>query len=339
MNKIKYELDPHNRLVIQKRGKKSHLKRFRRVLDGRFKIGSNNTLIYHVKSPVKGVTQGRKAPHQVKLRGRWSLTKSHDLRLTLNKWRRQVPGDILTLRGEIVGVDSSALIFAVTTKTKEETPSTRVLRLEGRWQADRKNRLTFRVIKGIDKYDTLTLDGIWEIDKNHRIAYRYLKRQVKQKESVRKTIKFNGFWDIRERYRLRYRLDLKGGSFFDFRTSAGIIDKNLIRYEVGIGVSDKMRPVKRVVTLFGRWKIGKGIGLLFEIDYEKGRARAITFGAEAKLTQKERVEFKLKNSFGEDLGMELTLSRRLLEGDGETFLKLLKSDRESALHAGAALRW
>jgi len=334
MEKFRYETDPHNRLFIQKTGSDPHLKRFRRVLDGRFKIGPGNFLIYHVKSPVKGITQDRKAPHQVKLKGRWSLTKDHDLRLTLDKWRRQLPKDTLTLQGEIIGVDSSSFLFAFTTKTGEGALSTQVLKLEGRWQADKKNRLTFRVKKEGGNYDVLTFDGIWEIDKNHRIVYQYVKR----KGSAKKRLTFKGFWDIKERCRLRYQLDLKGRFFFDFRTGACLIDKDTIKYEVGIGISDKMRPVKRVVTLFGRWKIGKGANLLFEIDYEKGRARAVSFGAEARLIGKDKLEFKLKNSFGEDLGMEFTLSRRLIEG-GEAFLKLLKTKRESAAYAGAGLRW
>ena len=98
MEKVRYEIDPHNRLVIKKTGKKTKLARFRRVLDGRFKTDRINSLTYHIKAPIP---QDLNAPHQVKLRGRWSLTKNHDLRLTLDKWRRQTFGDQLTLQGDI----------------------------------------------------------------------------------------------------------------------------------------------------------------------------------------------------------------------------------------------
>lgn len=36
--KVTYESDPHNRLVITKNGRKNKLPRFRQVLDGQFKI-------------------------------------------------------------------------------------------------------------------------------------------------------------------------------------------------------------------------------------------------------------------------------------------------------------
>ena len=48
--KLKYEVDPNNRLVIQETGSKSDLSYFRRVLDGTFKTGPNNTLIYTLKT-------------------------------------------------------------------------------------------------------------------------------------------------------------------------------------------------------------------------------------------------------------------------------------------------
>jgi len=49
--KIKYEIDPRNRLISQKTGKKSHITKYRHVLDGKFKIDKNNNITHHVKKP------------------------------------------------------------------------------------------------------------------------------------------------------------------------------------------------------------------------------------------------------------------------------------------------
>ncbi|MCG2711000.1 MAG: hypothetical protein L6416_01525 [Candidatus Omnitrophica bacterium] len=72
--KVTYEIDPYNRLVINKNGKKSELSRFRQVLDGRFKTDENNTVYYHIKAPMP---QGTDIPYQVKLQGKWSLRKTN----------------------------------------------------------------------------------------------------------------------------------------------------------------------------------------------------------------------------------------------------------------------
>lgn len=339
MERLRYEIDPHNRLVVNQTGRKTRFGRFRRVLEGRFKTGPDNSLVYHIKAPMVGVSPTLKEPHQVKLRGRWSLNKNYDLVLTLNKWRRQRPGDELTLQGEIISAEADSLLFAVTTRSKKDLPSTYILKLQGIWQADKNNRLTFRVKKGKGKYDTLTFDGIWEVDKSHRIVYRYEKSYLKRKKRLKRALTFKGFWDITKRSRLSYRLSLDGKSTFDFRTALGFLAEDYIKYEIGIGVSDKEQPVKRIIILSGRWRIKKDTGLLFEIEYDKGKTRAIIFGAEAKLTKRDNIEFRLKNRLGRDLGMELKLSRRLLKADGQTFLKLLKSKKESSIYVGSAWRW
>jgi len=336
VEKIRYEIDPHNRLVVKKTGRRTKFPRFRRVLDGRFKTDKDNELTYHIKTPV---FEDIKAPHQVKLRGKWSLTEECDLRFTLDKWRRQTFGDQLTLQGDIVDVSRNSLLFAVTTKTKRGVQSTYILKLAGSWQADKHNRLTFRVRKGRGRHDTLIFNGVWEVDKNHRVVYAYEKSQHKRREKLKRILRFKGHWNISRRNSLSYELGLAGKSIFDFRTGVGFLSKNYIRYELGIGVSNKKQAVRRIITLFGKWKIKRGVGLLFEIEYEKGNTGAIVFGAEARLTERNNVEFRLTNTYGRDLGMKLKLSRKLLGGEGEAFLNLLKSRRESRLYLGTGWRW
>ena len=339
MEKLKYEVDPHNRLIVSETGKKLPLSRFRRVFDGSFKTGPDGTLIYHIKGPMYGLEAERKAPHQVKLRGKWSLNKNHDLVLTLDKWRRQTFGDEISLEGQIAAASANSIAFAVTTRSEKNIESRNILRLQGSWQADEHNRLTFRVRKAQGIYDSLTFDGIWDVDKKHRIVYRYEKTQKITKRILKKSIIFEGHWDIAKRNRLSYEISREKNSGFKFRTDIAVLDKNSIKCRIGIGVSDKKQPIRRVITLFGRWKIKRNAGLLFEIKYEEGKVKAITFGADAKLTKQDKVEFKLKNEFRKDLGMELKLSRKLLQGDGETFLKLLKDKKEASVYAGAAWRW
>ncbi|MDD4980923.1 MAG: hypothetical protein PHC54_06640 [Candidatus Omnitrophica bacterium] len=332
MEKLKYEFDPHNRLTV----KSNALRGIRKVLDGQFKIAEHNTLTYHIKAPVPADI---KAPHQVKLKGTWSLTEDHQLRLTLDKWRRRTFGDQLTLQGEILDVQKNSLLFAVTTRTKDDMPSTYILELAGSWQADEHNRLTFRVDKEHSRFDSLTFDGTWQIDENYQITYSYQKEQLARKSKEIHTLVFKGHWDIKDKARLSYVIDSNSDSVFNFNTSIGIFRDNYIRYELGIGLSRKKQPVKRTIILFGRWKIKKTIGLVFEIEQEKGKVQTIVFGAEAKLTGKDTVSFNLRNRLNKEIGAELELSHDIFSGDGQAFLRLLKERRESAILAGVGWRW
>lgn len=332
MEKLRYELDPHNRLVVTK----TELKGFRRVLDGQFRISHHNTLTYHIKAPVPAEI---KAAHQVKLKGTWSLTEDHELRLTLDKWYRQTFGDQLTIQGEIIGVEKNALLFAVTTRTKQDMPSVYILQLAGSWQADAHNRLTFRVNKEQSNFDTLTFEGIWQTDKNYQIIYCYQKEDLARKRKRVQTLVFKGYWDIQDKARLSYVIDKNTDSGFNFKTSIGIFKDDYIKYELGVGLCRKREPIKRSIIFFGRWSIKKATGLVFEVEQENKKLQAIVLGAEAKLSDRGTVLFKLKDSLNREIGAELELSRDIFKGEGQAFLRLLKSRQGSAIQVGVGLRW
>ena len=349
MQKVRYELDPHNRLVIDDSGRKSDLTEFRKVIDGRFKTDKFNNLSYHVKAPHHSLRSGagqaplqedEHIPHQIKLKGEWSLTDNNELRLTLDKWARETFGDQITLQGEILDVDKNSLLFAITTTTKDNTQSTYVLNLGGSWKADENNRLSFHVKKEEGRHDILTFNGVWEIHKNHQIIYQYEKAELIRKKRVTHALTFKGYWGISEKARISYILSKGTDSVFDFKTSAGIFKENYIKYELGIGLVNRAKPITKTVTLFGKWNLKKDVGLIFEIEYENKKTKQIVFGADANLTDKDTISFKLKNDIeNKDIGINLELSHKIIKGDGEAFLRVLKSRQEAAIYAGAAWRW
>ena len=312
MQKIRYEIDPHNRLVLNESGRKSGLSKFRKVLDGRFRTDENNNLSYHIKSPL---SEDENIPHQIRLKGEWSLTDNHDLRLTLDKSARETFGDQITLHGEILEAGKNSILFAVTTTKKDNTHSTYVLSLGGWWKADANNRLSFHVKREKAGYDILTFNGAWEIDKTHQIVYQYEKAHLIRKRRKTHTLMFRGYWDIKDKFRISYVLSKDTDSLFEFKTSAGIFREGHIEYEIGIRLANRPKPIRQTVVLFGKWSLKRNVGLIFEIEYENKKRRAIVFGADAEITHK------------------------ILKLDGEVFLRALKSQRESAVYAGAAWRW
>ncbi len=339
--KLRYETDPYNRLILAPKGKKSPLRKYRRVLTGRFKTDAKNTLIYTVRAPL--AAEGKDLPHQLRLKGKWSLTEDHDLRLTLDKKGRDTLQDKITLKGEILDVKKNSLLFAVTTKTKKNTRLTYVLELGGTWQADRNNRLTFHVQKEKGRHDILTLKGAWDINKDHQITYTYEKASLLRKKKKTHTLTFKGHWNVTERHRISYELSKASDPAFTFRTSAGIFEGNRIIYELGIGLSGSSKPVKRTLTLSGRWKLLKNVGLVFEVKYKDKKPYSMVFGADAELTDKDTVLFRLTNDMeNKDLELSLELSRKILKGDGEAFVRFLRRrsssfprKRESAVYVGA----
>ena len=241
MAKIKYEIDPHNRLT------RLGPARFRTVLDGEFKLDDNNSLAYHVKK-----SDSIDVPQQIKFSGNWSLDTGHNLILTLDKWNNQVEGNKLVLKSSLVTASGNELVFSVETRR-----GIYILKFGGSWQADKYNRLSFNVTKERDSdrgsSDKLTLQGKWEINKQNELVYVYPKN----------IITLRGYWDITEKNRLLYVLNKDLGLKFDFSVAFQRAEKDSLRYGISFGYGAR----KRTVALFGKWRFDKNTGLTFEIKY------------------------------------------------------------------------
>lgn len=337
MQKVRYEVDPYNRLVARDGASSGAFSKFRKTLDGEFRVGEYGGLSYHIKTPLDPLDN---IPNQIRLKGAWSLGDNHDLRFTMDKSCRDTFGDEITLQGEILDVNKNSLLFAVTTRKKENIASTYVLDLGGSWHADKNNKLSFHIKKEGGKSDILTFKGAWDVNDRHEIIYQYRKAGLSSRDRKTHTLVFKGYWDIAPRLRLVYILSGGTDSTFDLKASLGIFEEDRIKYEIGIGLTGRARPLIRTVILSGKWNLKKDTGLIFEMAYGDKTRRSIIFGADARITDRDTVSFRLKRGAdNKDLGAELELSRRILKGEGEAFLRSLVSRKESAVYAGAAWRW
>ncbi|MFH1309761.1 MAG: hypothetical protein ABIH85_03665 [Candidatus Omnitrophota bacterium] len=328
--KTKYEIDPLNRLVIAETGEKSKLPKFRKILDGKIKIDKGNTFTYRVNK-----SQDSTIPQQIKLTGKWSLDDEHNLVLTLDEQHKQCAGDKIKIKGEIIDAKADKLVFSVTTKNTLDQTQAYILELGGTWQADKNNRLTFDVKKEQGKTDRLTLTGKWDIGEQNHIIYTYTNAQLKTGKKITNTITLKGYWDITEKSRILYVLNKKINSQFDFKVSLGKPIKRGLQYEIGVGSV----PSKKKITLFGEWKLNPKLGILFEMPYEEGKLKSVVFGASCKLDRGYDVDFRLKNKLGEDLGIDVKISKKILKDQGEIFLRGITSGEEKQILFGAGWRW
>lgn len=326
---IRYSVDPFNRLVAGKSSGKTRVYGFRHIIDGEFKADKNNSLSYHLKSP----SQSR-LPQQLKLKGNWSLDKNHNLVFALDK-ESYTRADKLTLQSELINADSDKIAFSLGTRDEQGRARFYLLELNGRWQADKYNRLSFRVSRKGPPDDEITLNGAWQVNKRNQLVYTYIRSAGAGKKKSQGTITFKGSWDISKKHRISYILNRENVSGFDFSVSLGEPLKNGMRYEIGIGAA----PKKKRLILFGRWKLNKKLGIILEMPREDGRIKRIAFGAECKLNADYTLEAKLKSYLRRDLGIDLKLSRSIAKNLGEAFLRALREGKEISLTAGAGIRW
>ena len=300
MEKVFYEVDPFNRLIVGKPpGKGSRVKKFRRVIYGRFRTDENNALFYEVNK-----SSGLDVPQKIKFSGRYSLDKDRNFIITLNKWNNQCEGNRLTLKAKIIDAKSNEIALLVSSRADENKGLTYIMKFYGSWQADKHNKLTFGVERGKDAIDDLVLSGAWELNRNNEIIYRHGKDAD--------IITFRGRWDVSHRYRISYLLDKKLNSGFNFRSSLGTLAPEgkspYVTFDIGIGIS-KNRKLNKKIILSGKWKISQDKELVLEIsDIEAG-------------------------------GATLKFKKEMFDRQGVAYIESIIRDKERFIGGGIAFKW
>lgn len=254
--------------------------------------------------------QSRTLRHVDKVR----LSADHSLEVTVTE-SSSADAETLTLKGDMAGVSSDELTCVVTSKKERDVEVASILKLKGRWQADGNNRLSFAVSKEGGRRDILVLDGVWEIGKDNELLYRYKKTGLVTKTKEERILVFRGAWRLTDRDKIAYLLDTSGKSGFLFKAqleNTGIAGRfGVLRYRLGIGVSERKRPVEKVIKFFGT----------LHLD----------------LTKRDSLEFEFTDERGRRLGMAATLSRKLL--GGEAFLRFKRLALESKVEGGLKFPW
>lgn len=305
MRKIRYEIDPHNRLIETGGG-------LRRVIEGEFHI-SDNQLVFCEKNPVPGSDF-----QQVKFSGRWSIDRQK-LVLCLDKWGRQIAGNKLVLRAGLLSANGSEVVFIITNREIDRRQTISLLSLSGRWQIDGKNRLSFIVEKGAGSGGEIVLGASWDLNKRHEIEYRYGSGEGS-------SFALRGRWEITAKDRLSYSIE---GASSKLDIKAWLEHAFSDRLVFTCGAGGQVRN-KRIV-FFGSWKIGK-LGLEFELKGSGHRASSFRFGAAFRPCAGTGVTASLTNTEGKGLGVELVLTKTV--AGGEAFLRLLRESGQAGIFAG-----
>jgi hypothetical protein len=312
----------------------SQILRPRQLFEGRVTTDRANRLVYHVDAAPGADAD---APRTVVLDGTWSLTRDHQLALTLREGVRAGRRTI-HLRGALEDATANTVVFALRRGEEDDRRVVKRIALSGRWEADAQNRLNFLVQKADGAEDRLTLQGGWELGKSHELTYRY-RRLARARRAQEQTLIFRGTWDITRSGWLTYRLAGSTDSAFDFRASlrspSVFAREGRIVYEIGMGLAQG-RTARRRLTLFGTWKLHRDLSVSFEIRYGQGRISSTTFEGTYTVGPRDRITVALRNSRQEELGLAVTFTHQLSR-DAELFLRMQRDGAETSAIGGVRL--
>jgi len=218
----------------------------------------------------------------------------------------------------IAAESDSLVIETIQTDSKTRRQKLRILRLKGTWRANDYNELVFEAVLHKGPPQAYTFKGAWKINKNQEIEYTF--------SDGTDTLVFKGYWQLPSANRLVYVLEGSRQSRFEFKVqleSPSLYPKSgEIRYRIGIGLRQNQR--NRLIVLYGEWKLGRTLGLVFSMDYGKAKVREIEFGVQATW-QRSKLILSLKSTAGKPLGMTLTYTRKFLNKLEPELLLRLKS--------------
>jgi hypothetical protein len=321
-------VDDSNRLVIKQKNKTL------RPL-GEFSIDQKNRLLYWLNES-DGWRREYGLPKKIIFKGSWQLNRNYDLELVLDQAKEQSAQDTLILNGNIISTDRDTLAFEIKAYDQNGLLHIRILKLAVIWLTDETNRLSLLVKKSPP--DIITLEGKWEINEAQQIIYTYEKTDLKTKDKALNTLAFEGFWQINSANKLTYILKHSSESKFDFRvqieTPTIYPKKGVIKYRLGIGLRQN-KTAEKIISLYGAWKFNRKAGLVFLMDYGKGRAEAIEFGADIHLSKNNLLTFSLFNRRKEPLGISVIFSHKFLKDlDAEFYLQFKKILNENSIETG-----
>ncbi|MCX5694541.1 MAG: hypothetical protein NT014_05415 [Candidatus Omnitrophica bacterium] len=240
-----------------------------------------------------------------------------------------------TLRKRFIAIESNSLVIeTIQTESLSHRQRLRMLKLKGTWKANDCNELCFEAAARKGPPKTFTFKGSWKLNKNQQIEY--------VSEDGVDTLIFKGYWQLSSAKRLVYFLEGSSTSRFEFKVnleSPTLVPKaGQIRYRLGAGIrKNRLTGAATLVILYGEWKFGRNLGLIFQMDYGQGNIKSLEFGAQVTFGR-NKVIFTLKNELGEPLGITLTMTHNFLETlDAQAFIRLKSRQKEQAIEAGITI--
>ena len=240
------------------------------------------------------------------------------------------------IRRRFIAAESDTLI--VETMQEESLSSRehlRLVKLKGTWRANEYNELCFEVSLRKGPPETITFKGTWKLNDNQQIKY--------TNEDGRDTLTFKGYWQISSANRIAYILEGSSTSRFEFKVQleSPVLypKKGEIRYRIGIGIRQSRLTVPgQMLILYGEWKFGRKVGLIFKMEYEKGEVHSVNFGAKVNLSKQDEMIFDITDEKGKPLGFSLKFSHRFLkELDASVFTRIKAAHNEYGADIGVKI--
>ncbi len=324
-------VDENNRLIITERSRERTVED-EKILDSSL-----------ITETVKRKKNSSSELKRIVLDGTWQLTSSEDLILNLRGSDSRYFGKSIIFRGRITKLDANSISFRIRKSDTLSGLRTKSLQLNGVWQADEKNRLSFNVSKASGHYDTLTFQGKWDTGPNNYITYRV--RETIQRTGRKKVhiLALKGWWEIAgDRLIYRFYKESPGEMVFTASLQSHSLraKEGKIRYQVGVTIEDKrrLRTEAVFVTVFGRWRLNHDLSACFWVKFGRGKVESLQAELRKIIAEKNSIKFFVRDRKNRSTEFDITFSRDILP-DAKLFLSLSRFSRQNRIKGGVTIEF
>lgn len=297
---------------------------------GKFALDKHNNLLFSA-SPFW--QQRKKLSGSEVYDGEWMLTSRKSLTFA---FRKETTPDIpIALKTSLVSADAQNISFEISGTHNRGNPRTELLKLSGRWQVRKDNDLIF-FVRRKESEDELAFGSGWEVDRDNQVVFNLEKRN----QRIIRSFTIKGTWKLLENNKLAYALQ-GGRNQLEFKVSFGSENlypkKGELKFRLGGGVKTRAQRPK-VISLFGAWKIGRDLGLEFELQGAGKGGNRIEFASTLDLTRRDTIGFGLCSERNSHPVPTIFFSHIFLKKlDAETYLKLKSLKEEKSVEAGVRI--
>jgi len=293
-----------------------------KIWSGNFEV--KNNLLYYLPK--------QSPDHNLKVEGKWAITKKGRLRFVVAHAQNQVFGKTITVGVELSRLDSGSLEFKAAKRVTMAGKNLNILVLNGELTALPGKKLAF-TLEREGAIDTLKLDGKWDVYADNQIGFTI--KRICDGKKITDSAVLNGSWQICGNT-LVYQAEKSSRPFLsqEFEITRAIFTdvESGIDFTLGAGLRRQVsrRVSQDTISLKGVWKQD---GAKAEFIFNSSKRQSFTFVLSRRLSDDKELVFELDTGEDKKPSFVVTFTKKI-NGDSSFFIRGRFGGKERRAEAG-----
>jgi hypothetical protein len=287
-----------------------------------------NNLLFYVPS----ADNPSGSDHNLKVEGKWDITKNGRLRFMVDHAQNQVFGKTITIGTELSKVNTGSLEFKAAQRVTPSGKNVSTITLDGELTALPGKKLAF-MIEREGAVDTLKLSGTWDVFDGNQIGC--MVKHTNDGKQTTNLVVLKGTWKIAGNT-ISYQVEDSNKPFLaqEFAIKRAIYTDKKNGIDFSLGASIRQETTKKatcdIVSLKGTWKQN---GTKADFIFTSAKKQTFSFILSQKLSNDKELIFELDAGEGQKPSFAVTFSKKIKD-DASFFVRGKVCGNDKRVEAG-----